>query len=163
MGAHLPWRDALPVPREAGAGMYCGGCSAPTLCMRLNNGASFPRHNTFPPVGIPSLRASHSCPLCCICEANSDPLPGSTLLALHFNIQPLAVQRLSELIPNMALRWVALRTTKPTCVEEALAGGMGKMTQWEPLPVPLKAKEVRRWERGYDGSPAPCMSLNNDT
>ena len=43
------------------------------------------------------------------------------LLIPHFSILPLAAQRLSELIPNMALRWVALRTTKPTCVEEALA------------------------------------------
>ena len=163
MGAHLPWRDTLPVPRGAGAGMWCVDCSGPTLCMRLNNGALFPRQNTFPPVGIPSIRASHSHPLCCICEANSDPLLGPTLLALHFSIQPLAAQRLSELIPNMALRWMALRTTKPTCVEEALAGGMGKMTQWEPLPVPLKAKEVGRWERGYDGYPAPCLPLNNDT
>ena len=101
--------------------------------------------------------------LCCICEANSDPLPGSTLLTPHFSIQPPAAQRLSKLIQNVVLRMATLRTTESTCVEEALAGGMGKMIQWEPLPVPLKAKEVGRWERGYDGSPAPCMPLNNDT
>ena len=37
------------------------------------------------------------------------------------------------------------------------------MTQGEPLQLPVKAKEVGRWESGYDGSPAPYMPLNNDT
>ena len=159
MGAHLPCWDSLPVPREAGAGMWCGGCNGPTLCMLLNNGAISLRQTALPPVGIPSLRASCSCPLCCICEANSDPPPNT----LHFSIQPLPAQRLSELILNQALRWVALRTIEPTCVEEALAGGMRKMNQWDHLPVPVKAKEVGRLESGYDGSPAPCMPLNIDT
>ena len=103
--------------------------------------------------GIPSHTSPHSCPLCCICTANSVPLPGSILPTLHFSTQPHPTpppQHQWSLVPgSCAQGWFPRRLWDGWCSgpwsphrwRTPQTEGRVSRLRCEPLPVPMEAKE----------------------
>ena len=98
--------DGSPSQYPQRQGLVCGErvCDdSPAPCTPLNNGASLLRQTTLPPGAFPALEVltsvSSGCPRAanliipipsgCLHEANSCPLPRTTLLTPHFSTQPL--------------------------------------------------------------------------
>lgn len=86
----------------------------------------------------------------CLCKANSSPLPGPTLLTPHFSTQPLPALMASHfrlwcpgLIPEEALKLVALRTLEPALARKPWPEGQASLLSGETLPVLTEARGQR--------------------
>ena len=81
------WWESLPVPVEAGAGVWRWQRPRPPHALQPWC-LAFQAHHTSSR-GIPGRTSHPSHPLCCICAVNSIPLPRSVLPPPHFCTQPL--------------------------------------------------------------------------
>ena len=151
--AHSFWWESLSVPTEAGTDVWGRWRPCPPRASQLWRLAFQAGHTSSG--GIPGHASPHSCPLCCICTANSAPLPISVLPTPHFSTQPLPAsadccprQGCPGLIPKEALGWAALRPQNPHGRRRPWPEGQAGPLRWEPLPVPPEAEEAGGWGKG---------------
>ena len=139
------------------------GGGSPTTHAPLNNASSLSRQTMLP---LGAFHASlHSRSLCCVCAANSTPLPRSILPTPHFSTQPLPASEILILGRGMADSQGGFGTGSTQVPGAHVGGGnsglrgRGTCSDGSPTHCSQRLKKPAAGERVCNGGSAPLHTI----